>query len=63
MIDDGNPPFRTFVAQILKVIKAGGNQGQDRYRVTLSDGLNFVQGMLHTPLNHLVTEGQIVEKP
>ena len=61
MIDDGDPPFRTFVAQILQVIKAGGNQGMVRYRVVLSDGLNFVQGMLATQLNHLVTDGQIAD--
>lgn len=61
MIPDSDDEDDAFVAQILKVIKVGGNQGQDRYRVVLSDGLNFVQGMLHTPLNHLVTEGQIVE--
>ena len=62
MIPDSDDEDDAFVAQILKVIKVGGNQGIVRYRVTLSDGLNFVQGMLHTPLNHLVTEGQIVEK-
>ena len=58
MID---PPFRTFVAQILKVIKMGSNQGQDRYRVVLSDGLKLVQGVLATQLNHLVANGQIVD--
>ena len=61
MIPDSDDEDDAFVAQILKVIKVGGNQGIVRYRVILSDGLNFVQGMLHTPLNHLVTGGQIVE--
>lgn len=56
-----NPGFPSSVVQILKVIKVGGNQGQDRYRVILSDGQNFVQGMLATQLNQLVASGQIAD--
>jgi len=58
-----NPGFPSSVVQIMKVIKVSGNNnnGQDRYRVILSDGQNFVQGMLATQLNQLVASGQIVD--
>ena len=56
-----NPGSTSCVVQVLRVIKVGGNQGQDRYRVILSDGQNFVQGMLATQLNQLVASGQIAD--
>ena len=58
-----NPGFPASVVQVLRVIKVNGssNNNQDRYRVILSDGQNFVQGMLATQLNHLVTNNQIVD--
>lgn len=34
---------------------------QDRYRVILSDGTHYIQGMLATQLNSLVTDGQLME--
>ncbi|KAK1925386.1 hypothetical protein DB88DRAFT_450919 [Papiliotrema laurentii] len=45
------------VLQILSIkkINAQNNSGQDRYRVILSDGKFFIQSMLATQLNELVT--------
>jgi|SRR6267142_1271362 len=35
------------------------NVPTDRYRIIISDGLNFLQAMLATQLNHLVEEDRI----
>ena len=50
--------------QVLRVIKVkkGDSYSPDRYRLVLSDGHNFVQAMLVTQLNHLVTSGELVDR-
>ena len=52
--------------QVLRVIKVKKgdyhNNSPDRYRLVLSDGHNFVQAMLVTQLNHLVTSGKLVDR-
>lgn len=49
--------------QILNLKNVGpgkaGQEGQDRWRVILSDGVHFVQGMLATQLSALVEDGQL----
>ena len=41
--------------------KVGGNaqQGQDRFRLVISDGAHYMQAMLATQLNHIVEQGQV----
>jgi replication factor A1 len=60
--NDGQQSDPSFLptVQIIKLIKVGNANG-DRYRAVLSDGHNFVQGMLATQLNGLVTSGQIAD--
>ena len=49
--------------QLLSVKKVSPTQNAstptDRYRIIISDGIHFVQAMLATQLNDLVTTGQI----
>ncbi|WVF69368.1 hypothetical protein IAT40_004144 [Kwoniella sp. CBS 6097] len=49
------------VLQILSVkkINAPGAQGQDRYRLILSDGKYFIQAMIATQLNHMVDSKEL----
>ncbi|GMH90990.1 hypothetical protein TrST_g6866 [Triparma strigata] len=44
--------------QVINIKKVGT---QDRYRVILSDGTHYIQGMLATQLNQLVADNQLVE--
>ncbi|GMI14756.1 hypothetical protein TrLO_g4325 [Triparma laevis f. longispina] len=52
-IDVANPHV-----QVINIKKVGT---QDRYRVILSDGTHYIQGMLATQLNNLITENHLVE--
>jgi replication factor A1 len=48
--------------QILSLKNVGpgkSNEGQDRWRVVLSDGVHFVQGMLATQLSAMVESGEL----
>ncbi|MCJ1442860.1 MAG: Replication factor A protein 1 [Stictis urceolatum] len=59
---DGSLPSITPqpVMQCLQVKPMAGQQGQpERYRVVFSDINNFVQSMLATQANHVVTEGRL----
>mmetsp|Transcript_21610 Transcript_21610/g.30270 ORF Transcript_21610/g.30270 Transcript_21610/m.30270 type:complete len:661 (-) Transcript_21610:282-2264(-) len=48
------------VVQVLKVIKVEvPANSPDRYRAILSDGKQYLQGMLATQHNHMVTSGQM----
>ena len=40
--------------QLLSIKKVSSSGGSDRYRIIISDGVNFVQSMLATQLNGLV---------
>jgi len=54
-----NPAFNPFLQVInVKQVSGGGNE---RFRVIISDGDNFVQGMLATQLNSLVHANKMVE--
>ena len=46
------------ILQILS-LKKMDTQGTERYRLVLSDGEHFSQGMLATQFNHLIEEGQM----
>jgi replication factor A1 len=52
----GNPTL-----QILdvKAIGGGGGGPNERFRLVISDGQCYMQGMLATQLNHLATEQQV----
>lgn len=52
-----NPAFRP-IMQIINIKPVGG---QDRFRVVLSDGEHYIQGMLGTQLNHMCRDNTIVE--
>ncbi|KAF7322414.1 Replication protein A subunit [Mycena chlorophos] len=51
----------TYTLQVLSVKSVANNTttGQDRFRIIVSDGINFVQAMLATQLNSLVAEESI----
>merc|ERR1712032_1654700 len=51
----------TPIMQVINVRQVSGTIGKERYRITLSDGTDFVQGMLATKLIHLVKENKIME--
>ena len=48
----------THTVQILSIKKVGNNpnagNNPDRFRVVMSDGVNYMQAMLATPLNEMV---------
>jgi len=44
------------IFQLISIKAVGNTNGVQRFRAVLSDGSHFVQGMLATQLNHLVTE-------
>ncbi|KAK7040919.1 60S acidic ribosomal protein P1 [Paramarasmius palmivorus] len=44
------------VLQVLSVKQVGANGAQDRHRVILSDGAHFLQAMLATQLNHMLSD-------
>mmetsp|Transcript_38141 Transcript_38141/g.44412 ORF Transcript_38141/g.44412 Transcript_38141/m.44412 type:complete len:652 (+) Transcript_38141:281-2236(+) len=54
-----NPNFQP-VVQILNVKRVGGGS-QERWRVVISDGEHFIQGMLATQINHFITSNEIQE--
>lgn len=56
-----NSPHTVQFLSIKKVTPTSttNNPSVDRYRIILSDGINFVQAMLATQLNHLVQENAI----
>jgi len=43
----------------LKQVQSQQNSGTERYRVVLSDGLHYQQGMLATQKNELVHNGRL----
>lgn len=48
------------MVQLLEVKQIAGNGGSPpRYRLIISDGVHFMQAMLATQLNDLVTNGQV----
>ena len=47
------------LASVKKIGPAREGQGPDRYRIVLSDGVNYTQSMLATQLNHLVEDGEL----
>lgn len=49
--------------QVLRVlqVKKQDYYSPDRYRLILSDGHNYVQAMLVTHQNHLVTSGELID--
>lgn len=53
--------FQNPVVQILniKVVPAKAEGGADRYRIVVSDGEMFIQGMVATQSHHLVIEQQL----
>ena len=45
------------VCQIINIKNVTNkNDGNDRYRIILSDGVHYIQGMVATQLNHLITD-------
>eukprot|EP00566_Odontella_aurita_P008209 CAMPEP_0113582910 /NCGR_PEP_ID=MMETSP0015_2-20120614/32195_1 /TAXON_ID=2838 /ORGANISM="Odontella" /LENGTH=659 /DNA_ID=CAMNT_0000487671 /DNA_START=108 /DNA_END=2087 /DNA_ORIENTATION=- /assembly_acc=CAM_ASM_000160 len=54
-----DPSFSPTV-QVINVRRVGKG-GADRFRTILSDGENFIQGMLATQLNHMVEDRQIAD--
>ena len=60
-VDCYKHPGTLQVLRVIKVKKRDSCYGPDRYRVILSDGHNFVQALLVTQLNHLVTSGELVD--
>lgn len=49
------------IVQLLSIKKVSASQGHDRYRVIISDGVNFIQSMLATQLNSLVEADTITK--
>uniref|UniRef100_A0A7S2P0X2 Replication protein A subunit n=1 Tax=Leptocylindrus danicus TaxID=163516 RepID=A0A7S2P0X2_9STRA len=51
--------------QIINIKKVSGsassNANNERYRVVLSDGQCYIQGMLATQINYMITDGTLVE--
>ncbi|BFZ57974.1 Replication factor A protein 1 [Savitreella phatthalungensis] len=58
---EGAQPTSTIlqVLQIKQLTSASNNQ--DRYRLVLSDGVNFIQAMVATQLNDLIKKDQLVK--
>lgn len=52
-------PYFYPTLQALKVMKVSASNANERYRVILSDGTHYVQGMLATQQNHLVKENTL----
>ncbi|EPS44065.1 hypothetical protein H072_1957 [Dactylellina haptotyla CBS 200.50] len=59
-VENPKDAWKDPVLQVLlvKKIEAQGNTPQ-RYRIVLSDGLHFTQGMVATQINHIFAEGNI----
>jgi hypothetical protein len=57
------PPSNKTQTQVLDVKKIQPNPGQtvaaERYRLVISDGTHYLQAMLATQLNHLVTSNAV----
>jgi replication factor A1 len=45
--------------QVIDIKKLGANNGADRYRLVISDGVHYQQAMLATQLNHYVESGSL----
>lgn len=56
-----NQPCTLQLLSVKKVSLASANQPTDRYRIIISDGVNYAQAMLATQLNNYVTEGRIAK--
>jgi len=50
-----------YVVQFLSLKKVSTNPNHDRYRIIVSDGVNYMQAMLATQLNENVQENQITK--
>ncbi|CAB9518541.1 Replication protein A 70 kDa DNA-binding subunit [Seminavis robusta] len=50
---DEDPSFQPTL-QVLNIRKVNNSGAQDRYRIVISDGQKFIQGLLATQINHLV---------
>ncbi|KAF9500581.1 replication factor-a protein [Pleurotus eryngii] len=59
--DTLNQPCTLQLLSVKKVSLASANQPTDRYRIIISDGVNYAQAMLATQLNNYVTEGRIAK--
>ena len=59
--NNNDKSYRPVMQAINVKTVAGGSAGNPRYRVVLSDGSLFVQGMLATQMAHLVQSGQLRE--
>ncbi|KAI5295387.1 Replication factor A protein 1, partial [Ascosphaera acerosa] len=60
MWSEGGPIVQEPILQVLQVKQLSSAPGSDvKYRVVLSDTVNFIQSMLVTGLNHLVISGAL----
>jgi replication factor A1 len=59
--DDTVPDKTEPIVQILEIKRLGTNAAMERYRICISDGEYFQQGMLATQLNHFVSDETIKE--
>lgn len=50
-----------YVVQFLSLKKVSAIPNHDRYRIIVSDGVNYMQAMLATQLNEKVQENQITK--
>jgi replication factor A1 len=57
----GDDPGFKPVFQVISIKEVGSANTQTRFRTVLSDGEFFVQGMLATQINNLVTSGELAE--
>jgi replication factor A1 len=57
----GDDPGFQPVFQVISIKEVGSANGATRFRTVLSDGEFFVQGMLATQINELVTSGELAE--
>lgn len=60
-IDELGTGYTVQLLSIKKVAQSTTTAAIDRYRIILSDGVHFVQAMLATQLNELVSRGDIVK--
>ena len=59
--NDTTSPITVQVLDVKPI--SGGGTNNDRYRLVISDGQCFIQGMLATHLNGLVGPGQVRSRP
>lgn len=59
MTGNGGGPSFSPILQVLDTKQVPGPQGSVRYRIVLSDGKHYIQGMLATQLNHMIATNLI----